>query len=847
MFKVNSRKAVRRLAQRSFRSSRSRNIIAVLAIALTTILFTVLFTVGSGIVENVQRQTMRMAGGDGMAVLKYITDEEYENIKDHELIKDISYNRVLSDTVNNEEFIKRRAEFYYMDDTAMRLGFCEPEQGHKPEAENEIIMDTKAIHMMGLRQEIGAPVTLNLTIHGNEVERDFVLAGWWEADPAFNVSLIVGSRAYVDAHIDELYNDYKQSSELTGVINSYIMFDNSFELEKKLSRVITESGYSNDENASNYIPSNLNWSYMSSGFDLDVSTVVGVASALLLIMFTGYLIIYNIFQISVIRDIRFYGLLKTIGTTGRQIRRIIRHQAVILSAIGIPAGLVLGYLIGVGMVPLIMRASIYVTDSYTTTANPYIFVGSAFFALITVIISAAKPGRIASRVSPVEAVRYTDSAPVKKKTRKARHGAKPAGMAAANLGRNKRRTVLVILSMSLSLVLFDVVYTLSIGFDMDKFLSKFVDTDFLIAHADYFNYNYSGPDNSLSEQMIETVKQQPGFEEGGRLYANIRNEEALRVEVTPENRGRAREDEFGNLFCAVYGLEDLPLERLDVLEGEIDMEKLKTGKYILEGVQLDDHQEPLWETSNYDIGDKVVLHNYKGALEKADREYETYEYEVMAKVGIDYYTNSCGVWYDYAFYIPAEVYKRMVEVPGVMSYVFNVNDNEEAAVDVFLDQYTQNVEPVMNYSSKLTRAAEFEGVKNMVLMVGGVLSFIIGLIGVLNFVNAMLTSILTRRREFAMLRSVGMTSGQLKKMLVIEGLCYTAASGVAALALGVILSIFVVKPLAGNLWFFSYQFTILPLILTVPVLVLTGCILPLPVLSAVEKQSIVERLREAEG
>ena len=260
MFKVNSRKAVRRLAQRSFRSSRSRNIIAVLAIALTTILFTVLFTVGSGIVENVQRQTMRMAGGDGMAVLKYITDEEYENIKDHELIKDISYNRVLSDTVNNEEFIKRRAEFYYMDDTAMRLGFCEPEQGHKPEAENEIIMDTKAIHMMGLRQEIGAPVTLNLTIHGNEVERDFVLAGWWEADPAFNVSLIVGSRAYVDAHIDELYNDYKQSSELTGVINSYIMFDNSFELEKKLSRVITESGYSNDENASNYIPSNLNWS-----------------------------------------------------------------------------------------------------------------------------------------------------------------------------------------------------------------------------------------------------------------------------------------------------------------------------------------------------------------------------------------------------------------------------------------------------------------------------------------------------------------------------------------------------------------------------------------------------------
>ena len=70
MFNVNSKKAISRLSKRSLKSSKSRNIIAVLAIALTTVLFTTLFTIGSGMIENFQQQTMRMAGGDGMGGLK---------------------------------------------------------------------------------------------------------------------------------------------------------------------------------------------------------------------------------------------------------------------------------------------------------------------------------------------------------------------------------------------------------------------------------------------------------------------------------------------------------------------------------------------------------------------------------------------------------------------------------------------------------------------------------------------------------------------------------------------------------------------------------------------------------
>lgn len=73
--------------------------------------------------------------------------------------------------------------------------------------------------------------------------------------------------------------------------------------------------------------SNANWAYMSQSASSDPANIIGIGAALLLILVTGYLIIYNIFQISVIRDIRYYGLLKTIGTTGRQIKKILRRQA----------------------------------------------------------------------------------------------------------------------------------------------------------------------------------------------------------------------------------------------------------------------------------------------------------------------------------------------------------------------------------------------------------------------------------------------------------------------------------------------------------------------------------------
>ncbi|MCP3780240.1 ABC transporter permease [Paenibacillus sp. MZ03-122A] len=852
MIKVKNSKAVRNLSDKSFKANKTRNIIAIIAIALTTLLFTSLFTMGIGAIESLQQATMRQSGGTAHASLKYINDEEFNQVKDHPLIKEIAYNRLLSGKVTNEQFLKRKTEFWYYDDVGLKLGLIKLEKGHKPVAENEVIADSSTLQFLGIPLKEGAPLSLKLEVHGKMVQREFILSGWWKSDPAvvLDRGQIYASKAYVDAHAEELRYTYKQDHDMTGAINAGIMFDNSSNIQGKLDQVITESGYSLDKNAPNFIETSMNWAYLSNTFSSDPETIFVLAGGLLLIMLTGYLIIYNIFQISVMRDIRFYGLLKTIGTSSSQLRRLIHRQALFLSLIGVPIGLLGGFGVGKSLIPLLLMNNYrHANAEVTLSPSPWIFIGSALFAVVTVMISIYKPIRVAATVSPIEAVRYVDgdTKKGKKKLKKSTNGAKMPLMARANLERNKKRTTLVLLSLSLGLMLLNTTFTLSHSLDMDNFVSKNNDTDFLIAHADYFQEYFTGPDNATTESYIQTVQTQPGFEEGGRLYSGSNlftvehkeNKEGMKLYgeiVTPDARG--------NLSTVVYGLEDLPLHRLKLIDGELDYDKLASGKYILEGIILDNYDNPDMELSVYKVGEKVTLHNYMGTANA--QEYTSHEFTVLGHVGVKSTNSGVAVPTYTNLYLPADIYKTLVKKPVVMSYTFNVSDSKEKTMESFLKNYTEIKEPTMHYKSKFTSIAELSGMQKTILMIGGTLSIIIGVIGIINFANTLLTSILTRHQEFAILQSIGMTNKQLKTMLVYEGMYYVLGTSLCSILLGSLFSILIVRPLSAQIWFMSYRFIIWPLILVLLVLLVLGICLPLAIYSLSNKKTIVERLRTAE-
>jgi len=829
MFQNNNGVVAKRLARRSLFADKRRNRISILAIALTTLLFTSILTMGFGLLESMQRATMVMTGGDGHAAIKYVTDEEYEKITGDPLVKERAYCRMLSDSVDNSSLIKRHTEFWYYDDVGLRFGFAEPTSGHKPVAEEEVIADTKTLELLDVPLEVGAPITLELTVHGRQLSRDFILSGWWESSPGFNVGQIFTSRAYVDAHADELNNTYHTDNSLTGTISGYIKFNNSLNIENSLKALLMKTGYSMEEDAPNYVETGINWAYMSTGTRLDVGTIIALSSALLLFVFTGYLIIYNIFQIAVLKDIRFYGLLKTIGTTNRQLHTIIRHQALLLSVVGIPLGLLTGFFVGKILVPTLMAQTTYAGNVVSVSPHPLIFVGATVFTLVTVFISAYRPGKMAAEVSPLEAIGYTDaSQKSRKKVKKSKNGANPKRMAFSNLGRNKKRTILVILSLSLSIILANTVFTLSQSVDVNKALSKFNASDFQIGHADLFNHKYTGADSALSKSFVDAVTQQAGFESGGCLYGTGGS-------YTSQNSGQTMNKwPDGSYSTAIYGLDPFPFSRLTLIDGELDAKKLSSGNYILEGVKADDSGNVLMSSFNHKIGDTITLKCSDNIRDMT----------VLGHVIANSDTNTDGTWMGSVFFLPSDVFRNLTEVDYIMSYAFDVSSDRESAMESFLKHYTDNVDPLMNYKSKFTALADLEGMRRTAMIIGGALSLIIGLIGILNFINAVLTSQLVRRREFAMLQSVGMTQRQLKTMLRYEGGCYALSTAIVSTILSISCSLLIVRPFSTAVWFMSFRFVFWPLAVILPILFVLAVTIPMITYRGVSRQSLVERLRE---
>jgi len=826
-FENDTRAIGKELAGRSFHANKTRNIIAVIAISLTSILFTSLFTLGAGMMESTQQANMILSGGDGHAKIVDMSESEYDTISRHPLIQEIAYCRKLADSVANEALSKRDTLFRYYDDVGLKYMFVEPTSGHKPEAENEIITDTTTLELLGVPQKAGTELTMELTVHNQKVIRHFVLAGWWESYPGVQYGTIIASQAYVEAHADELTDTFQHDHVDTGTITGIIKFENTRNVEKDLETVVEDSGYSMDLSEQNYINAGINPLYLSAQTSNGVGTILALICALLLFLFTGYLIIYNIFQISILRDLHFYGLLKTIGTTGRQINSIIRKQAWTLSLIGIPMGLCGGYFIGKVLMPLLMAQTSFSGDAATVSPNPLIFIGAAVFALITVRISIWKPAKMAAKVSPIEAIRYTDSDVIagRKQRRSSRSGSPQKSMAWANLGRNKKRTGLVVLSLSLSIVLTNTVFIFSHSVDPENAIKNMIDFDFCIGQSRLLNYYEVGEESALSESFIHVVEEQDGFETGGCEYGC----NAVYKSDTTKQTVNLREN--GAFSTQIYGLDTVLFSQLQLVDGELDTAKLTSGEYILEGTYVSTRGVMDEDSINHAIGDKVEV-DYNGSV----REFTVLGHVIANEANTYDWVGSC-------FFLPSDVYEEFTGDTYVMSYKFDVTQGKESEIEVFLKQYTSNVEPTMTYKSKSTIMAGTTDIQNTVVSVGGTISLIIGIIGVLNFANTILTSIFTRRRELVILQSIGMTGRQVMKMLWLEGCNYSILSVITSLPLCLVSALMFVRPICKKIWFLDFKMNFWPLLIIFPLMFLMGVLIPYITYRMMNRQSVVERLK----
>ena len=824
------------ISKKSMKAKHLRNIFAILGIILTTVLFTCIFTISGSWKTSMEESAMRQSGSATQGEFKYLSYDEFETIKQHGSIKHIGGSRIIA-KVANPEISNHNAEVRCAsNEWVAKVTYSMPTEGRLPKDENEIAMDTIMLKLLGIPCKIGENVIITYDLGEERVNDIFKLVGYWQGDNVLPASLVWVSKAYADKKLRDYVPMYED--DYVGTWNALVTFKNSDNLDKKFQNVILDSGYSlKDIQYASKDSSSIDMN------DMDTSVLVVAALVLGIIILCGYLIISNIFSISIVNDIHSYALFKVIGMTRDQLRSVVRKQVAFLCLIGIPIGILAGYTVGYILAPYTFR--ILNVSVSKISVNPLIFIGSAIFSVITVFVSTHKSVKLVQQVSPITALRSTESNLDKKNKYKKRilsNGRmKLVKMAYANVFRYKKKSINVIISLALGMILLNIAYSISYNFDLDTYISKYINCDFMISDSNYFNPNSIYKEaGSLDQKKIRELSALDGIYECGSVYFSellyhddLLNERFQKLidgnELEYFERHVLENDiKKESVNVHLYGVDKMIYNELTICNGNFNQELFDTGEYVL--VSSFNERSNLY---TYEPGDVISIAGKNGSMKK---------YKVMAIANVPY---NLSVRHSHIvspdFILPSKEYSELQGNTNSMLFIMNVNEGAESRVASKLDKYCKNA-AVIDYISRNDYKQKFNNEKQMFVIVGIALSVILGLIGIINYLNSMITSIIVRRREFALMQCIGMSSKQLNQMIISEGLLYVGFTYLGVLTVGYGVGRLVLWVIGSQIWYMSSGFSAMASILCSPILIVIAMVIPYIGIHSMKKKSVIDRL-----
>ena len=876
LFGNNNKAVIKKLANRSFRSNKMRNVIAVIAIALTAFLFTAVLTIGMGAKGTLEYNMAKMIGTGADALVQGLSEEQFQQLKENSMFEKVGCWVPIEIMTNTNRIF---AEIDYADQPQLELRMQTPRTGSAPQKANEVLVSANILKDLNIEEKIGAeiPIELKARQSGQIYHFDMVVSGIYDTPNEKSESVIV-SKAFLEENA-EMMSDIAQGRVGCGIYTADVVMRDNYMVKDRISELVRNiGGNPDDANAANAIRVAPN-PIVSNESGLMMWLVAGVFGVLF--MFCGYLLIYNVFEIAVTNDIRQYGLLRTVGTTSKQIKRLVNRQALYLFLIGTLLGLIFGTLLGRSILPAALRifAVDYSGGNIEVGTLPYlgIIAGAILFSGLTVYISTRKSVKKASRVSPIEAIRYVEKDTVSIKRKKIDAGAVIPRMAKANLQRNKRRTVFIVISLTLSIVLLNSVFIFSGSFDEDAYIEKHTRSDFMVyspgiqaAFGNDFGHNSAVP-----EKAVEEIKAQPGVTNEAYLYRNTFEDDHVSCDwgtpyvVDNTNKEERMVPEHLNLgvyqtgterdsavltadnhpLGNVYGFSENILNKMDIIEGETDLSVLK---------------EKLWNGNNVILmaqyGDKGKLAGgadssfYRGlsvgdTIQFYENGTPTEEFTIIAKVAATKGettltgggSNISQIIDSPLIYMSEKKFKEIYETPTLYGFLFDVEEQYQQEMENHLAQDTD-----VSYTSILTMKATVSSVKNVVLLIGGVIGAIFALVGLINFINLVMTNIITRRHEFATMQSIGMTKKQLRKMMISESFSYVLLTGIVGTLAAGALGMTLVKAFVQNgptSLMMTFQMTLLPVLIMLALFLVLAFIVPVVALRLFNNRSVVERLR----
>lgn len=830
------------LAISRLRFHKSRTLLTGIAVMLTTMLLTAIGTVGIASF-NMNRQAV--LGSDYHAIFDGLTADQADILSKHINVEAMSTTEIFADIVNGKMngvlIYRETVRDDRLTDNDSALGPLQMESGHYPEAEDEICSSPVFFRRVGAEPVIGGKVALSFRINGKGeiLTKEFTISGLLP-----DVEIAEGiddSRVMYSAHVSKaLLDQYKEDGVYKPILTSHLRVYGEDELTyneitERIHTVGTDIGLS-EENVT------LNKEYLHIMTDPDMDVIAVVAAISLVVILFSALVIYSIYYVGVITDVQEIGKLKALGASKGQIAKLFYCQGALVSAFAIPLGLLIGFLLPYFLFPVVVwkLSSSAISSNARDAAKallreihmfslPFLLI-VAIAVLITVWLSLLKPIRMAKKVSPVEAIRYQENT-TDAKMRRGHRTVKVSTLTFANLTRNKRRTAVTILTMGLSCVLFICVSAVLSSVSAEDIARREIpEGDFRIS-LDYSLNDREYPENNLeslvqqdyfNEDFLAQLSAIEGVEKIERAHGKISSScdrSALYIDLDGEPT---------RLTLSYFTREDLDELNENLLRGTIDYDRMTANREVL------CTHEYTFNECNLSLGDVFPLTLYDGdreipltvtltALTQPDGNFPLLivTEDTWKELGL-----SCDPTTDIYLYVKDSQYD------GVKDTLTDI-----VAENKYFRLYSMDVEMAIGRSSV-----------GLTVYPCYLLLALIAVIGFVNLINTMITSIVTRKKELAILQAIGLSGKQLVNMLAGEGLVFTAGTLLISLTLGNLAGYLLFR-WAKDSHFMSvsrYHYPLWESIVLAAVLLGGQLLITRFMRKNVEKESLIDRIRNEE-
>lgn len=784
----------KKLAGRSMKADRRRSVFIILTIALAVCLM------GSLCFLYSARQMKTLDGilGQYQAGCSGLTREEAVRLVDAGKFEKWGCT-VEAGTARHEDSVLNVS--YVSPEMIDLMGYGEI-TGAYPQKENELCVERSFFRYFGLSGEVGQTVALDL----GSGEKTYTVTGILEAENDSRIFTVWIPEAAVES------DGHNAPCELRFRFAGSQGMEPA-RLRADIERFFSEMGIPEDRTfySSNYFGM----------VDLYLGNGMEVYAAALLIAVVCAIVIYNIFYISVMGKMREYGRLKVLGTTQKQLKRVVRRERRFLTAVAIPLGLICAAGIALIAVP-----------GYWSWGDN--IRSAAMVSLLTygaVQIATRKPMVMAGKVSAIEAIRTTaySGQQGRSASRQLHRRLTMPRLALMNFSRNRKKAFVTTLSLGLTGILLLCISAYANSVDVKEMAqSQFGDrSQYLLQYEDHAGREFMEMQkrNPLDQTLREKLAALPGVDDVTAY--SLACVEIPAISAIPGNRAHEA--------FVVRGISRKDMEEMyvgdAVLDGAADYRQLLDGDGILvcpAGSAL----KEIYRTG-YQVGDTVTLSCYNG---------QTKTYTVMGIVQ-DVQIGSSS----HFFILPEE--ELPVLYPEISDFTGYVNLHTEQDSDLLrravfgaVSDQRVVISGLDDLSAELERGLQGELARDY-----GILVFIF-VFALINLANTLITNLLTRQQEFGVFQSVGMSDRQLSSMLSFECLYYVGITLLVTLTLGTACSLAVCKVFdqIGMFGTLTYHFPVVQVLLFGAALLLVQAVFSVCAVRYTRKLSLVERIKATE-